>query len=254
LIFPYPRRKKLIVILFISILDVESSLSEITIKLSYVLRTLAEFRVSEVLWIYETEKERKGWKLIKEISDYALTPPYLKKYIPKRKSLSKVGLLQPLNIASHQVSPEFIEGEIRLGKKGDFGLRFSYDYFHSDYVIVSDSLTKKVKPYSFYPYYKGFTSRLISYQKMLEKVTHSDNVIIASRSGANLSQVEGKIREVYEEKGLYLVIGPPKHGVLRDLHDFKGFIVNFIPKQGVKDVRAEEALQASLALLNFILN
>ncbi|WP_231112426.1 putative RNA uridine N3 methyltransferase [Stygiolobus azoricus] len=254
MIFPYPRRKKLIVLLFISILDVESSLSEITIKLSYILRTLVEFRVSEVLWIYETEKERKEWRLIKEISDYALTPPYLKKYIPKRNSLSKVGLLQPLNIPSHQVSSEFIEGEIRMGKKGDFGLRCLYDYLDSDYVVVSDSLAKKVKPYPFYPYYKGFTSRLISYQQMLEKVTHSDNVIIASRSGANLSQVEDKIREVYEENGLYLVIGPPKHGVLRDLHDFKGFIVNFIPKQGVKDVRAEEALHASLALLNFILN
>ncbi|BCU70636.1 putative RNA uridine N3 methyltransferase [Stygiolobus caldivivus] len=253
MIFPFPRRKKLSVVLFLSIFDVESTLAEITIKLSNVLRALAEFRVSEVIWVYEFKEEKKKWNIVRDITEYALTPPYLKKYIPKKDSLSKAGLLQPLNIPSHIITPEFVEGEIRINRKGNIGLAVN-KVPKSKYAIVTDSLNKDVCSYPFYPYYSGFAYKVLSYSKFLEKFSKIDNVILGSRSGVNLRTVEDKIKKTYEEKGIYLVIGPPKHGILKDFIEFNWLIVNFITKQGVKDVRAEEALYASLTLLNFILD
>ena len=253
MIFPFPRRRKLSVVLFLSIFEVENTLTEITIKLSNVLRALVEFRVSEVIWVYQSKDERKRWSVIKDITEYALTPPYLKRHIPIKRSLSKVGLLQPLNIPSHLLMQEFVEGEIRVNEKGDVGLAIEKSP-KSKFVIVTDSLNRNLQPYPFYPYYSGFILKILSYDKLLEKFSKLDNVILASRSGVDLRSVEDEIRKKYEEKGIYLIIGPPKRGILRDFKEFNGLIVNFIPKQGVKDVRAEEALYASLSLLNFILN
>lgn len=42
--FPFPRRKKLSVVLFTSIFDTEKKLEEIIYKLGFIIRTLVIFR------------------------------------------------------------------------------------------------------------------------------------------------------------------------------------------------------------------
>lgn len=108
--FLYPRRKNLSVILFTSIFDTENSLSEITLKLSYIIRFLVDFRVSELWWVRDSK--RKGIeKIIRDLVEYALAPPYAKRYVPIRPTLKKVGLLEPINIPAHVVINGGAEGE-----------------------------------------------------------------------------------------------------------------------------------------------
>ncbi|NON62162.1 hypothetical protein HLB03_05545, partial [Acidianus sp. DSM 29099] len=62
------------------------------------------------------------------------------------------------------------------------------------------------------------------------------------------------IRDKYEENGLTLLIGPPEGKVLERFgNNSHPLILNFVPKQGVSNVRVEEALSASLSILNMIL-
>ncbi|BFH73489.1 putative RNA uridine N3 methyltransferase [Sulfurisphaera javensis] len=247
MIFPYPRRKDLNIILFTSIFSTEKSLAEITIKLSYIIRILAIFRVSNLYWISDY-KNKKIIDIISDIIDYALLPPYLKKEIPIKKNLKKVGLLNPINIPSHIVSKEPIEGEYRLGKKGIFGLKNKLKT-NARIILITNTKPLQVKEYTFYPYYLGFKMHFIDYEKLRD----FNNLIIASRSGKNPLEFANEIRSLYEREGISLLIGPPQGGLLKK--EVKSFehIYNFIPNQGVKDIRAEEALVSSLSILNFIL-
>jgi predicted SPOUT superfamily RNA methylase MTH1 len=254
--FLYPRRKNLSVILFTSIFDTENSLSEITLKLSYIIRFLVDFRVSELWWVRDSK--RKGIeKIIRDLVEYALAPPYAKRYIPIRPTLKKVGLLEPVNIPAHVVINGGAEGEIRISVNGDIGLNKKKEKLcNKKYCLIIDSESGEIVSYPFYPYYTGFKLHFIDKKQFLmilnDKI-ESSNILIGSRIGVNIQTISEKIKEIYESKGLRVVIGPPKEGLAKYLNSFNGFLINFLPKQGVKDVRAEEALMASLTLLNYFL-
>ena len=252
--FLYPRRKNLSVILFTSIFDIENSLSEITLKLSYIIRFLVDFRVSELWWVKDSK--RKGIeKIIRDLVSYALALPYAKKYIPIRPTLKKVGLLEPINIPPHVVINGGAEGEIRISVNGDIGLE-KKEKLCKKYCLIVDSERGEIVNYPFYPYYTGFKLRFVDKKQFLTILNdriESSNILIGSRIGVNIQTVSEKIKEIYESKGIRIVIGPPKEGLAKYLHSFNGFLINFLPKQGVKDVRAEEALMASLTLLNNLL-
>jgi predicted SPOUT superfamily RNA methylase MTH1 len=99
-------------------------------------------------------------------------------------------------------------------------------------------------------YYDGFKIHKIRFEKILEK----NNLIIGSRNGKNPLKYKEEIISMYEEKGLTLLIGPPEGMLLKKLGEkFLEKSYNFIIKQGVSDVRAEEAIISSLSLLNAIL-
>jgi len=93
------------------------------------------------------------------------------------------------------------------------------------------------------------------------KVAKSGNydlVIATSKMGVPLTQVAEALAERWKKAGSVLVaFGAPSHG-LQDivakenlsLDKVADFTVNTIPNQGTETVRTEEALYASLALLN----
>lgn len=248
MIFPYSRRKDLNVILFLSIFSTERSLSEITLKVSFITRVLTIFRVTNLYWIKDINN-RKLEKIISDITNYALQPPYLKKDIPLKKSLSKAGLLNPINIPSHIVAKEPIEGEYRIGKKGIFGLKDRIQT-KSKIILITDSNTLKFREYNIYPYYNGFKFYFLK----IDNLKKFDNLIIGSRSGKDPLAEKNEIKKLYESKGISLLIGPPEGKVLKEFDiQHNEHIYNFIPHQGVKDIRAEEALLSSLSVLNFIL-
>ncbi|AHC51004.1 hypothetical protein SUSAZ_02710 [Sulfolobus acidocaldarius SUSAZ] len=248
--FPFPRRKKLSVVLFTSIFDTEKKFEEIIYKLGFIIRTLVIFRVSEVIWLDDLKNKKTIIRIIKDVGNYALTPPYGKKYIPIKRTLSKVGLIPPINIPSHVVSNDYVEGEIRKVVNSDTGVKIVNKKTKS--VLVLDSLRKSHLTYDFYPYYDGYSIKFYD-ATYLNKIKDLENVIIASRSGKDPSLVADKILSIYEQNGLTLVIGPPKGGLLKMMETTSHMLVNFVPKQGVKDVRAEEALYGALSLLNYIL-
>ena len=248
MIFPFPRRKELNVVLFTSIFSTDKTLTEITLKTSFIVRTLSIFRVSNLYFIDDL-KDPEIKKTITDIINYALLPPYLKKKMPLKATLKKAGLINPVNIPSHIVEKDAVEGEYRIGEEGDFGLKNKIKS-KSRVILVINSNPLKIKPYDFFPYYEGFKIKFLEQ----DQVFSLKNLIIGSRSGKNPFDEISKIRELYEKYGISLLIGPPQGGVLKNIKIKNyDYIYNFIPNQGVKDVRAEEALLASLTVLNYIL-
>ena len=83
-------------------------------------------------------------------------------------------------------------------------------------------------------------------------------IIATSKHGTPFSDIAGEMSERWRRaKTALLVFGAPNQGlhqIIRheglDLKDVADFIVNTIPSQGTETVRTEEALIASLAVLN----
>ncbi|BDC19328.1 putative RNA uridine N3 methyltransferase [Acidianus sp. HS-5] len=245
--FPYKRRNELNIAFFSSIFSIEKNLTEKTLKASLLFRFFIEFRVTNV-YIICPNSSNKEFELLKELSDYALTPPYLKKYIPISHNLKKVGLLSPMNLPFHIVHKLPIEGEIRIGKNNDFGLPQKIRTRHKSIIIV-DSVKDSFIQYPLI-YYNGFEIHKTNIEDILTK----DNLIIGSRNGKDPLKYKDEIVSMYEEKGLTVLIGPPEGMLIKKLgENFLKKSYNFIIKQGVSDVRAEEAIISSLSLLNAIL-
>lgn len=244
--FPFKRRKELNIAFFSSIFSIEKNLIEKTLKASLLFRFFIEFRVTKVYVICNSSD--KEYEVIKELSDYALTPPYLKKYIHISPNLRKVGLLPPMNLPFHVVHKIPVEGEIRIGKNNDFGLSQKIRARYKSIMII-DSVNNSFIQYPSI-YYNGFEIHKVKIEDILNK----DNLIIGSRNGKDPLRYKDEIISTYEEKGLTVLIGPPEGMLIKKLGEsFLKKSYNFVMKQGVSDVRAEEAIISSLSLLNAIL-
>lgn len=245
--YPFPRRKELNLVIYPSFFN-DKPWNERIFYISLLFRALIAFRVSK---LYIVNPEKKLYLFIKKIANYALSPPYLKKEIPIDRDLRKVGLLPPMNISFHNVHKFLVEGEIRMGRKGNFGVKgIKPKNITSDTILIVDSVNGK---YIEYPriYYNGFSVHKITLEKLLKK----ENLIIGSRSGKDPLKHKSEIKDMYDKLGVTLLIGPPEGRLLQSIKDksylFRSY--NFIPKQGVSDVRVEEAIFSALSILNFIL-
>jgi predicted SPOUT superfamily RNA methylase MTH1 len=107
--------------------------------------------------------------------------------------------------------------------------------------------------------YWGYT--ITSSKRSIGKIAKSGNydlVIATSKLGTPLEQIKGQLAERWKKARKILVaFGAPSKGlhanVARENHNLDkvaDFTVNTIPDQGTETVRTEEALYASLALLN----
>ncbi|AOL15773.1 hypothetical protein BFU36_02460 [Sulfolobus sp. A20] len=245
----FPRAKPLNVILFLSLFDIENSMLEITSKLSFILRVTCTFRVNEIFWVKDSRHNEKMMEIVDDVSKYLLAPPYLKKYIPFKSTLRKVGLLSPLNVPSHNVKKTLVEGELRLGRKGDFGFNRKIKT-KSKVILVLDSIKFNFIPY-INIYYDGIRMKFIEFDDIFK----FDNIIVASRSGKNPLESMHEIKELYNNRGLTLLIGPPHGRVLNKLGEkYINSSYNFAINQGVMDIRTEEALAYSLSILNLMLS
>ena len=104
--------------------------------------------------------------------------------------------------------------------------------------------------------YKVTTSKT-SFGKIIQSHSY-DFMVATSRMGVPLAEVSGKLAKRWRKAGKVLVaFGAPTGGLheiaarekLR-LEEVADFVVNTIPCQGTETVRTEEALYASLAILN----
>ena len=238
---PFPRRKPLEVVLFLSTFSQESSLLEITMKLGTILRYVNIFRVSELTWIVD---QSKFLDTVREITDYAQEVPYLKKFISLKKNLKYVGLLPPINVPSHVVSKQAVEGEIRKVKNGEVGLGKKVRK-RGGYVLVTDSRTIRTVPYE-NVFYDGPRVR---FGRSLDELEKGRFTVVGDRYGENFVKISSLLASKYEESGIRLIIGPPT-GLPPSI---LGYRVNFVMNQGVRDVRTEEALSIALAQLNSVL-
>jgi predicted SPOUT superfamily RNA methylase MTH1 len=259
-------------------------LREKTVRVGMIGRAAAIFRVNEVIIFPDDPavNQSRDLNLISTILSYVETPQYLRKYLFKVKpELRYAGVLPPLRTLHHPVTKKLRElkvGEFREGvtvsrvKEGvlvDIGVELPFLVENKEVKlnkrVTVRTTTISQKPEATMinrnevPIYWGFrvsTSDVPLGQ--LVKQRGFDLVIATSRLGTPFANIKEAILAHWKNAYKVLVaFGAPARGLheiakLENivLDQIANFVVNMIPSQGTETVRTEEAVHASLAVLN----
>ncbi len=258
-------------------------LREKTGKLGVVARACSIFGVHEIILYADDFRrdQRSELQLCAEILTFIETPQYLRKRMfGMSPTLRFAGILPPLQIPSHDV-PRLIrecgENDVRegvvIGHRGenlkvDVGLERTLESRGNIPVgsrvtvritsIGKDLIGEIVDP-SKISIYWGYRVRQAKFKlgTIIEK-ERFDLKIGTSRYGTKLLDAWSNISQSLKNVESVLVsFGSPRLG-LREILNQEGktpdsafdFFVNTIPNQNVATVRTEEAVLASLAILN----
>jgi predicted SPOUT superfamily RNA methylase MTH1 len=230
----------------------------------------------------EKGKQRNEADLIALLLSYLETPQYLRKRLFKLDpQLQYAGILPPLRTPHHPLNRKAKNlkvGEYREGvtvsrtKEGllvdigverpalmretqwSLGKRLPMQVVAADKRVAVQAVSRDEVP-SYWGYKvkrenRGF-GRLVKDGKF-------DLVIATSKIGVKFVDVAAKMAEQWRNADYTLVaFGAPARGLHEivkdeglDLEDLADFVVNMVPEQGTETVRTEEALLASLAILN----
>ncbi|MEM1689157.1 MAG: RNA methyltransferase [Candidatus Hadarchaeales archaeon] len=259
-----------------------SDLRQKTLKIGIVGRALAIFRVDSV-WIYDDHEPKvknpqEEMNLIKLILEYMETPQYLRKILfRKKEELKFAGMLPPLRTPHHPSVHErssrqqIREGavisskggksivELGLPKRGLLseevkpGTRITVRILKDigDYLIVEEVRKEEVKDYWGY---RVYTAPSLS---EAVRMSRSGFMIGTSKHGRNLEDVMHLLKSVRDP--LTVAFGGPYAGLFEicaregvKTEDLFDMVINMVPGQGTETVRTEEALIASLAILNVL--
>jgi hypothetical protein len=256
-------------------------LREKTMRIGFLFRAMTIFRVSQMI-IYEEEPEKpsKNSELIKLICEYLSTPPYLRKKLFRlRPELRYAGLLPPLNIPTHPPSPippsdawELREGLferrgeltiLHAGLKKPIVLEAPRRHGSRVLLLVKSHGKKirfKIKRRDELPYYLG--TKISTHKGTLKEIVKNYRYSIATdRDGEPVVEVWDRLSKALKTvRGpVCVAFGSYKRGLAEiaelqnsRLEEIFDICVNFIPYQGVRSVRTEEAVYSVLALLNII--
>lgn len=262
-----------------------ADLRQKTFKIGLVGRALAVFRVREVV-IYQdhdpnVQDQSAESELIATLLEYMETPQYLRKLLfGRRKELRYAGILPPLRTPHHALINErnkegdFREAvvvqtddrgsilEIGLREKGitkvklDVGKRVTVKLLRrldKDKFIVAPAKKEETGEYW------GFKVSIAENLKNALDLIKADYLLGTSRYGKNIYGSMSAIRGS-NPKSLAIAFGGPFSGLYEickrqkvDAEKLFNDIVNTIPEQGSATVRTEEALIATLALINVLL-
>ena len=263
-----------------------NSLLEKTIKVGFMARALAIFRVEQLV-VYRDETENVDERaLLGKLFNYLACPQYLRKRIfPLDPDLKYVGLLPPLNTPNHPTEksikdlPEvcYREGLV-IGKMGerylvDVGVEVPLAFQslrklrRRDRVILrivkrGDEIVevREVERYEV-PHYFGFMVDVtdLNLRGLISSFKRDALVIATSKYGKELhEELQNLLKLMRKHDKLLLIFGSPFRGLYEiakkegfDLDDEVHMTLNFVPKQGTKTVRLEEALYSTLAIINF---
>lgn len=255
-------------------LENEPDLLRSTVKAGVIGRSLAIYRVDRVI-IYRGKRGGDCVRLGRRLRDllrYMVTPPYLKrKLIPRSPELRYAGLLPPLQIDTHIVSNPPAPGEVRLGivkKKTrgkltvDVGLRESVEVYVDSrgamefkgliplkYTGEGWRILRRSDAYLGYEVIYDENRDIVSLLSGYEGLR-----VGTSRLGANLWEALDELTSrLRASKAVGVAFGEPYRGLKEIVEEFGGTVgevfdlyLNFIPEQGTRTVRVEEALTAVL--------
>jgi predicted SPOUT superfamily RNA methylase MTH1 len=276
--------KELSIAIPASIVSDTPHLREKTSKVGLIGRTAAIFRVGEII-IYPDgplEKLADEMNLIATLLAYIETPQYLRKRLFKLEpQLQYAGILPPLRTPHHPLdrrSRDLKVGEYREGvvlsriKEGaliDIGVEKPALARNAQLVVgkrvtvrivnggehLEAELANRDEVSAYWGYRVTVEERSLG--RML-KARDFRLTIGTSKYGVPFAQIAGRIAEKWGQVGSVLVaFGAPAAGLNEivaqegfSLDDIVDFVVNTIPMQGTETVRTEEALIASLAVLN----
>ncbi|MEM3378359.1 MAG: putative RNA uridine N3 methyltransferase [Candidatus Bathyarchaeia archaeon] len=279
-------RKKLAVAIPASIISDTPHLREKTAKIGLIGRTAAIFRVNEII-VYRDEhqaNQQQQANLIATLLQYMETPQYLRKRLFKLDpQLKYVGIIPPLRTPHHPLNKKAIElkiGEYREGvvtattsdgmlvdvgietpallreKHLAVGKRLTVKIAHvNGQVEVQTANRAEIPNYWGYEVTQAMENNALTELLMSEKF---DLKIATSKKGAKFTDVAEKIAQRWKKaSSIILLFGSPKKGLYEIANEWKikldalaDFVVNTIPEQGTETVRTEEALLATLAVLN----
>lgn len=259
-------------------------LREKTFGIGLVGRAAAIFRIDEIIVYPDMPNvdQTRDAKLLALILSYMETPQYLRKKLFKiRPELRYAGVLPPLRTPHHPLINRLKKlniGEYREGVVVSSSTKGSFidvgveqpAFILGKRLPPSTRATVKVTQIQ-----KQFLATLAGREEIRTywgyKVTifnvplgqlikkRSFNFVVAtSRKGKPIMQVMDKLKEKWKtSKKILIAFGAPTQGLYEivaqehmKLEDIAHFIVNTIPNQGTETVRTEEALYATLAILN----
>lgn len=277
-------KKKLCVAIPASVVSDTPHLREKTSKIGMIGRAAAIFRVGEIIVYPDNPRtdQAADIDLIATLLAYMETPQYLRKSLFKLEPrLQYAGILPPLRTLHHPLNrktKDLKAGEYREG----IALSRTREGTLLDVGVEQSVLARNVQ----LPAGKRVTSRIAKTGKQVEvelanreeipiywgytvavekrsfgnlvKGGGFDLTIATSRYGLPFAEVAEKIASKWMRAASVLVaFGAPAMGlneiVKREglrLEGIMDFVVNTIPAQGTETVRTEEALMASLAVLN----
>jgi predicted SPOUT superfamily RNA methylase MTH1 len=259
-------------------------LREKTSKIGLIGRAAAIFRVEEIIIYHDNPSinQTSETNLISTLLAYMETPQYLRKRLFKLKpELQYAGILPPLRTPHHPLNSkmknlkigEYREG-VTVSKTGegllvDIGVekpalivngqlpinkRVTVKVVHVNRKIEADlAAREEIADYWGYK----VTVEKNSFSKLV-KQGEFDLTIATSKFGVPFAAVAEKIFDKWvKAEKILLAFGAPAEGLYEivrregsNLDDVADFVVNTIPKQGTETVRTEEAVVASLAVLN----
>ncbi|MFB6282365.1 MAG: putative RNA uridine N3 methyltransferase [Halobacteria archaeon] len=246
-------------------------------KIGQIARALSVFRCNELVVYDDVPDEGDKIALVLE---YAATPPYLRKDVyDRRPELKEVGVLPPLRTPSHRVepatgdkgkeTPEYrmgvvtkVESDGRVwvncGTQHPVALRVSNPegegIREGERVTLRissrDPVRAKTVSRDEVPHYWGYSVDRKPLDEWIDD--YEGTVVSTSRYGERF----GCDAAYTDADELALVFGSPDRGVEAILRDYYGTsigfdaVVNTVPEQGTETVRTEEAVFATLSLLN----
>lgn len=254
-------------------------LREKTVVIGHVARAAAIYRVDDV-YVYRDDPDES--RLIRLLLSYVETPQYLRRRLFKMMDeLRYAGVLPPLRTPHHPLEKradklkvgEFREGVVLSEDAGEFQVYVGVERplrATGRAPSVGSRATVKVSGVSpvlrgrfvrkrEVDLYWGYEVHVVSGGlDKLASATDFELKIATSRHASTFKQLEPDIRSRLEDARRVLVaFGSPRKG-LREMSSERGldldedfdFTVNTIPGQGTETVRTEEAISATLTLLN----
>lgn len=275
--WPPPKSKvSLSVVIPSSNLSVYKDLKLKTRLVGELARVLAVFRVETVAIYKDPESNEEDHELLVKIMRYLLIPPYLRIKVQSfDKYLKFAGLLPPLSLYTHNPENRPVDiGDIRFGLVlNEFGVvdigwtrpcrLVNYDRIkRGDIILVEvvsiDPLTCHIVRNSHI--YSGYSvSNITNEDDLLRFINRHDMIVNTSKDGIPIHSIfsdREAIRKVSNARSICLLFGNPR----KDFNELARALpridmtLNFIPYQGTLTVRTPEAIIASLAILNALLN
>lgn len=283
---PLKRNLKVCVAIPASIVSDMPHQREKTLKVGLIGRALAIFRIDEVI-IYPDiigVDQSKDLRFVAMILSYMETPQYLRKRLFKiEPELRYAGILPPLRTPHHPIKNrkkylrvgEFREGIVvskdKMGLLIDIGVEQPIRVVNAGAPIGARVTIKVIscgddlravlaspEDIDVYWGYKVEVSRM-PFSRMV-KSGNFDVAIATSKWGEPFMKVKDVLLEKWmKSKRVLVAFGSPTQGLQEiarqegiELSDIMDFIINTVPRQATETVRTEEALYATLAILNLL--